>query len=89
MESHAAGLNGSFHDDDELELFLTQVISGHIIERRFLVNDVDDLQRPDKEDAGFRGGVWGDLETCHLLGHLTLRCRVPSQYLGGYLRYQN
>ena len=52
LESHTASLNGSFHDDDQLELLLTEIISGHVIERRFLVNDVNNLQGPHKEYTG-------------------------------------
>ena len=51
LESHAAGLNGSLHDDDQLELLLGEVGGVHVVERRLLVDHVDNLQRPDEEDA--------------------------------------
>ena len=77
LECHTAGLNSPLHNDDQLEFFFAQIISRHVIERRLLVNDVHDLQGPDEEYTGLLGGVWGHLEAGHLLGHLTLSCRVP------------
>ena len=82
MEGHAAGLDGSLHDDDQLELLLGEVGGVHVVERRLLVDHVDNLQRPHEEDAGLVAGVGRHGEARHLLGHLALRARAPPQDLG-------
>ena len=62
LKRHAAGLDSPLHDHNELELLLGQVGGVEVEEGRVLVDDVDNLQRPHKEDVGLFIGVRGHLE---------------------------
>ena len=71
LECHVAGLVGPLHHDQQLEPLPGEVLGRHVVEGGGLVDDVDDVQRPDEEDAGLRGGVGQHRDVLHLLVHLT------------------
>ena len=64
---------------DQLKLLLGELGGRDVIERGVLVNHMDNLQRPDEEDAALVAFVWGDIEGLHLLSDLSLKTDVTLQ----------
>ena len=61
LKCHAAGLDSALHDHNELELLLGEVGGVEVEQGRVLVNDMNHLQWPHKEDVGLLTGVRGHL----------------------------
>ena len=57
MKVHAAGLYDPLHDDEQLKALPSKIRSTDVIEWGVLVNDMDQVKRPDKKHAGFTRGV--------------------------------
>ena len=79
LKRHAAGLDSPLHDHNELKLLLGQVGGVEVEEGRVLVDDVDNLQRPHKEDVGLFIGVRGHLE--YFLELDTFYCIFAINYI--------
>ncbi len=82
LEVHASCLCAALHQHNDLKLLLGQLAGRQVIQRRLLVNNVNNVQRPDKEDTVLGIGVRKDLQHVHLLVELALLRDAPAQQLG-------
>ena len=51
LECHIAGLIGSLQNDQKFKPLPGKIVSSHVVKWRVLINDMDNVQWPDKEDA--------------------------------------
>ena len=58
LECHVACLICSFHHNNNLKHLPGKVSLTHLIEWRVLINKMNDIKGPDKEDATFLCSVW-------------------------------
>ena len=86
LKSHAACLACSFHDCKKFKLFLDQILSRNFIEWRILINNMHNLQWPDKEYAWFMRGVGLYFKHLHVLKDFSFLGDSSPQYLGCYLK---
>lgn len=86
LELGVTGLVGSLQHRHQLKLLLGQLGGRDVVEGGVLVDHVDDLQRPDKEDTALVALVWGNIECLHFLSYLAFKANVSLQQLQGYLK---
>ena len=82
MKVHAAGLYDPLHDDEQLKALPSKIRSTDVIERGVLVNDMDQVKRPDKKHAGFTRGVRVHLQMniTYIIGSRTMTISLLSFY---------
>ncbi len=82
LEVHARRLRAALHEHNNFKLLLGQLARRQVIQRRLLVNNVNNVQRPDEEDAVLGIRIRKDLQHVHLLVQLALLGDASAQQLG-------
>ena len=85
LEVHIICFICSFKNDQQFKLFFDKIRLTHIIEGRLLINNMNNVERPDKEDAGLSGHIWLHSDHLHIMVQLPFFTNPPSQYLHGDL----
>lgn len=81
LELGVARLVGPLQHHHQLKLLLGKLDSSQFIERRLFINDMNNLQRPHKEDTTLIILVWTDLQRLHLLQNLSFKTYLSFQQL--------
>ncbi len=82
LEVHARRLRAALHEHNDLKLLLGQLARRQVIQRRLLVNNMNNVQGPDKEDTVLGIRIREDLQHVHLFIQLALLRDAPAQQLG-------
>ena len=77
LECHVACFICSFHHNNKLKPLLSKVSFTHLIKWRVFINNMNDIKRPDKEDATFFCGVWWYFQVLHFLEYFSFLTDPP------------